>query len=291
MDRINGLNTVDIGSGRRGWRKQNKAAGISGTEWTANFQNGLQEEILAVIEGAGLTPAELTWTQLRDAIGMMITSSIAQIGLRASGWTGYSGSASISVPTTDVGHLLSFGATVTAVDLPATSNFAAGEIYALENKSPSGADITVSAGGDAFSYGIYGGSGGVTSFKLAYTESALLLAVPSQGTWVLIGGSAAARCLNGAKSSLGSAGWKRIPDADAPRGYIIEQWAGATITTGGVAQTVTFPMAFPNAAIGIVGSTGNVGLGAGAGLTGSVSSGVVWCSGAGAVVEYRVWGY
>lgn len=74
MDRINGLNTIDIGGGRRGWRKQNKATGVAGTEMHPDFFNSLQEEVLAVIEGAGITADAANWTQLRSAIGSMISA-------------------------------------------------------------------------------------------------------------------------------------------------------------------------------------------------------------------------
>jgi hypothetical protein len=77
MDRINGANTVDIGGGRRGFRDRNLLAGLSGTQVTAAFLNGLQEEVLAVIEGAGLTPAAGNWAQLLTAIQALIASGAA----------------------------------------------------------------------------------------------------------------------------------------------------------------------------------------------------------------------
>jgi len=54
MDRVNGANTVDIGGGRRGFKSQNAAAGIPGTEVTDKILNDVQEEICAVIENSGL---------------------------------------------------------------------------------------------------------------------------------------------------------------------------------------------------------------------------------------------
>lgn len=68
MDRINGLNTVDIGSGRRGFRKKNKAAGIAGTEVTEVWCNDVQEEILTPIEQSGQTPTAGNRGQLWQAI-------------------------------------------------------------------------------------------------------------------------------------------------------------------------------------------------------------------------------
>lgn len=68
MDRINGANTVDIGGGRRGFRDRNLGAGLAGTQVTAAHMNALQEEVMGVIEEAGIVPADGDWTQLLDAL-------------------------------------------------------------------------------------------------------------------------------------------------------------------------------------------------------------------------------
>lgn len=68
MDRISGANFVDIGSGRRGFRSENRVAGVIGTEVTDTFMNGVQEEILSVIESEGITPLPDNWAQLLAAI-------------------------------------------------------------------------------------------------------------------------------------------------------------------------------------------------------------------------------
>ncbi len=81
MDRINGANTIDIGGGRRGWRKQNAAAGISGTEFDPAWFNAIQEELLAVIAAAGMAPDANTWTQLRDAIRTLVPASRIHFGI------------------------------------------------------------------------------------------------------------------------------------------------------------------------------------------------------------------
>ncbi|MBB4956244.1 hypothetical protein H4S14_004341, partial [Agrobacterium vitis] len=71
MDRINGADTVDIGSGRRGFRDENLVAGVAGTEVTAAFLNGLQEEVLNVVTQAGLVPSDGDWTQLWQALQIL----------------------------------------------------------------------------------------------------------------------------------------------------------------------------------------------------------------------------
>lgn len=68
MERVNGNNYIDIGGGRRGFRSQNSAVGIAGTEVTANFLNDIQEEICAVIEKAGLVLNPENQQQLYEAL-------------------------------------------------------------------------------------------------------------------------------------------------------------------------------------------------------------------------------
>jgi len=50
MDRVNGEDWVDIGSGRRGFRGRDALAGLRGTEVPALWLNNLQEEVMAIIE-------------------------------------------------------------------------------------------------------------------------------------------------------------------------------------------------------------------------------------------------
>nr|WP_278434128.1 DUF2793 domain-containing protein [Brucella anthropi] len=68
MDRVNGTDWVDIGGGRRGFRSQNAAAGIPGTEVTDKILNDVQEEICAVIENAGYELDPLNQQQLWEAL-------------------------------------------------------------------------------------------------------------------------------------------------------------------------------------------------------------------------------
>jgi len=79
MDRINGTDTVDIGQGRRGFKDENVQAGIAGTEVTASFLNGLQEEMAKVIEQelGPLDPND--WTQLWQALQAMVTRLLGDI--------------------------------------------------------------------------------------------------------------------------------------------------------------------------------------------------------------------
>ncbi|NKC04296.1 DUF2793 domain-containing protein [Ochrobactrum haematophilum] len=68
MDRVNGNNWVDIGDGKRGFRSQNAAAGIAGTEVTDKILNDMQEEICAVIENSGFELNSENQQQLWEAL-------------------------------------------------------------------------------------------------------------------------------------------------------------------------------------------------------------------------------
>lgn len=77
MDRVNGNNTVDIGGGRRGFKSQNAAAGIAGTEVTDKILNDVQEEICAVVENAGLVLDPENQQQLWEALQLVAAPGFA----------------------------------------------------------------------------------------------------------------------------------------------------------------------------------------------------------------------
>lgn len=96
MERINGSAVaVDLhGAGKDGFRDGNKALGIAATVVNAEFMNGVQEEIINVIEEAGLTPDAEDNTQLLQAITNLVkgpadkivrVASTAAINLAAPG--------------------------------------------------------------------------------------------------------------------------------------------------------------------------------------------------------------
>lgn len=77
MDRVNGTDWVDIGGGRRGFRSQNAAAGVPGTEITDKILNDLQEEICAVIEKSGLVLDPENQQQLWEALQLISAPGFA----------------------------------------------------------------------------------------------------------------------------------------------------------------------------------------------------------------------
>jgi hypothetical protein len=79
MDRVNGANTVDIGGGKRGFRDRNLVAGLPGTQVPALHMNAVQEEILAVIETAGIVPSAANNAQLLAA-GRALFGGVGSLG-------------------------------------------------------------------------------------------------------------------------------------------------------------------------------------------------------------------
>lgn len=71
MDRTSAANWTDIGGGKRGYRDRNLGAGLAGTALVAADRNAIQEELVRVIEAAGIAPAANDWTQLLSALNTL----------------------------------------------------------------------------------------------------------------------------------------------------------------------------------------------------------------------------
>ena len=80
MDRILGVNTIDLGGGRRGFRGKDTVAGVPGTELAATWHNEVQEELMAVIEKAGLVADAADLRQLLRGIRSQKLNSVSAGG-------------------------------------------------------------------------------------------------------------------------------------------------------------------------------------------------------------------
>lgn len=78
-DRTNGLNNVDIGSGRRGFRNRNLGLGQAGTVMDAEWANGVQEEIVRLIEQLGLTPSPSNREQVLQAVRRLAGGNVTTV--------------------------------------------------------------------------------------------------------------------------------------------------------------------------------------------------------------------
>lgn len=86
MDRINtSTKAVDLfGAGKHGFKDGDLALGVVPTDLDAEWFNSVQEELLAVIEGASLVPSGASLTQLKQAV--QILAGINDKSLSANGW-------------------------------------------------------------------------------------------------------------------------------------------------------------------------------------------------------------
>lgn len=86
MDRISTLSKAPdlFGAGKHGFRDGNLGLGIAPTAFNAEWFNGMQEELVAgLVENAGLVPAALTRTQVRQAIEIMIRKAAGSVAVAA----------------------------------------------------------------------------------------------------------------------------------------------------------------------------------------------------------------
>lgn len=89
MDRISTLTKLAnlFGIGKSGFQDGNLAAGVSPTAFNAAWCNGVQEELLAIVEGAGVTPDATKYNQAARviqagslAVGTAVNTSDAIVG-------------------------------------------------------------------------------------------------------------------------------------------------------------------------------------------------------------------
>jgi hypothetical protein len=168
MDRTSALNYI-LSLGKRLFRNRDLLAGIRGTSHDAADRNAVQEELMAIIEAAGLTPDANNWAQVLagcramfGARGVWVTSSgnvtvpagITRLYAEAYGGGGGGGGCSTAAAASAGGDGAGFAAgwfTVTP-----------GQVIA----------VTIGAGGAAGnSSGTDGGNGGTTTLGSLLTAT------------------------------------------------------------------------------------------------------------------------
>ena len=71
---------IDLfGAGKDGFKDGNLALGVAPTDFNAAWPNGIQEEILTVIEKAGIAPSGLDLTQLMQAIRKLTSPKLVTV--------------------------------------------------------------------------------------------------------------------------------------------------------------------------------------------------------------------
>lgn len=242
---------VDLyGVGKHGFKDGNLGLGITPTDFEAAWANGIQEEIVNVIEAAGIVASGAALTQVRQAIKRLFGGNVRTI--TAAGPTAL---------TADDAGLVMIDATANnvAITLPAVNVVTGAPIFFQFIRLDATANTaTVSrAGADTF-------SGGATSFTLSGLNDYRSVAGDSVSKWFLTGGSvfssnAEAQALSittkvispgtlaaafqSGNQSLAGSGYQKLP------GGLILQWTTGN-TSASADVTWTFPIAFPTLFMG-----------------------------------------
>ncbi|TCS38470.1 hypothetical protein EDC30_102209 [Paucimonas lemoignei] len=266
MKRIATANrAVDLfGAGKDGFKAA--VPGVSDpTYLSALFFNHIQEAIVRTIEQAGLvlsdgdydqfvTALNQTYARLNNAAFTVsptaptpaqfdVSTKVATMEAlqRASGTKR---SVEIVAPgatlnASHVGKVLRYGTAANgAITLPAASDVATGSTFIIYN--PTNFKLTLSVAG--------GGTIGTptqdsNTFILGNNET---LELVSAGTlYLVIGGSGLSYRTGGFNVNAIASGWQRLPSG------LIIQWGNGTASASG-AQTMTYPLAFPNAALQVL---------------------------------------
>lgn len=229
MDRVTG-NTVDLGSGRRGFRDRNLGLSQAGTIPGASWFNGAQEEIVRFVELMGLGPTDANREQLIQAARRMAGGYVRTI-------------AANTVLTADDAGVVRVNAAggPISVTLPA-ANAAGGaplRITLLRTDTSANAVTVQRAGAD-----------------LIEGSASTLMGLGARLTLVSDGASAWFFGAEGSViRSLVANGFVTLP------GGLIVQW-GTQGSAGLTNTNLVFPIAFPNACMWV----GGTGLQAGGGV-------------------------
>jgi hypothetical protein len=263
---------VDLyGAGKHGFKNGNLAGGVAATEFEAAWCNGVQEELLAVIEAAGLVPSGATLNQLllaMRAAGVFTTPAqfdnttkaattafVKARGNQAAGTTVVAVTGALTVA--HVGGMVAVNAAgATTQTMPAANAVPPGAEIEFINVN-TGVATVARAGADTITVN----NTTVTSLALGAGDT-LKLRSNGVSTWYAVAGSAQLAYANQFAGSLGSPGWIKLPN-----GLILQNLV-VTVNASSVASfalPIGFPTAFLGALATMYGTTFSAGFNAGVG--------------------------
>jgi hypothetical protein len=186
MDRTTAANFATVG-GLRAFQNANPSAGISeGTAVSATDLEAFQEEIMGIIEGAGLTGNAGNLKQAFKGVQTLIAASAGIVG-----FVGYDANETLTNTVTN-NVVQAFGETALTFILPLGSTMRAAGLLWFMNDSggvltitPQGSDILVAGGGSH------------ESVLLQPGDTLVVLNRQSGPEWDIIGGSAALQFVTG----------------------------------------------------------------------------------------------
>ncbi|MFM9902127.1 MAG: hypothetical protein ACKVOT_14040 [Polaromonas sp.] len=229
MQRIStATKAVDLfGPGKHGFKDGDLANGVAPTDLTAAWFNDVQEELLRVIEAAGLSPAPSTRDQLFSAIQSLNS--------------GFNGVATFSVDAVltaaHIGNLIRLtGTNARTFTLPALPDLA-GPSVSFFNAST--AALTVSrAGPDVIQV-----NASVQAAVVVLPGETLMLSGDGAGSWIAANGTATLSSSARFGALLSGTGFQRLPSG------LIFQWCAGNTDANGV-LSMTLPVTFPNVVLG-----------------------------------------
>lgn len=242
----------------------NPLLGIPASRDPASWANAVTDEMINVIQAAGLVPMENNHGQLLAAINTLINAlkltapqfdsdaSLATTEFVQRALGNFAGEANITADTVltpaHAGLIINAFGTVT-LTLPLGVSVVPGVVFKINNTGGGVITVQASAGNNLYAIG----NGTARAFALQSGEE-LTIAYVGGGAWYAWGSGqlGLSRAFN---AWLGNPGWRRLPTGE------IEQWATQPLTAvgsynqhsigGTVFYTnyykVTYPIAFPSA--------------------------------------------
>ncbi|WP_024617645.1 gp53-like domain-containing protein [Pseudomonas kilonensis] len=259
MDYPKSVPSAGLSNGR--FVDEDPLAGKPGSLIPASWGNGVTQELLNVIQAAGIVPSEALYNQLLTALrgsGLFLTAPlfdnsravatteyVLRSGMQYGGFDVYNTGATLTL--SNVGGVVSFASnTPVAARLPATAEIIHAATVKIVNAGSGIVTVSTASAVDV----LCASNGAQGTITIGLGETAEFIKLNNQ--WRLIGGTVALKYSAMSTSSLQPNGWKRTPDTTSPTGYVIEQWGVSSSGADANGVLVTFPMSFPNAVRNIV---------------------------------------
>ncbi|NNB45517.1 gp53-like domain-containing protein [Pseudomonas chlororaphis] len=254
MDYPKSVPSVGLVNGR--FVDEDPLAGTPGSLIPASWGNSVTQEILGVVQAAGITPQEESNDQLLGALrSSTLFSTPARFDVSRSVATpefvqralgNYSSARGISENTqltiADVGYSIGLGGTTSyTVTLPDVSTVPSGATISLHCRNSAVVTIASKSGAQISPQGAF-----LDSIVMTNGENAHL--VRESGVWTVYGtASLKYSALYGAQ--LSTAGYQKYPSG------LIMQWAMGGTDANGV-MSLSLPIKFPNAILGGIADEG-----------------------------------
>ncbi|CAI8936565.1 gp53-like domain-containing protein [Pseudomonas sp. IT-P260] len=250
MDYPNSVPSAGLVNGR--FVDEDPIAGKPGSLIPASWGNGVTQELLNVIQAAGLAASEAKTDQLLTALrsnrlfatppqfdnsqNVATTGFVNRSGTQFSGFTTYATSAALTAA--QAGGVVSFNSsTSVTATMPVTTSVISTSTLTILNLGTGVLTINPAPNDRIVS------SNTVGSLVLGIGDSAQLFRTGND--WRLYGGSVSDRFASIHSGVFGDAGYQRFASG------VIEQWGSAVSDANGDINVV-FPIAFPNAFSNIV---------------------------------------